>query len=685
MLQRAPFFRLLLALCIGIILYQYIHIWAVLPILIFIVSVIVAIIPLFLKSTEHTFSFNWISGIGFMLSLSALGYGLCQYSEQQNRFTAFREKGLFQAQVISSPIEKKRSYQCKIKLKQQLIHSSTIKKVTGNAIIYFQKDSLVEHLHYGDNILIYTEFKSPDGIQNPNGFDYAKYLKRQGILATAYVSTEDWKISSKEAPFSLIRSANSLRNRLLNTYRRFKISGDEFAVLAALTLGYTDELETAVIKSYSATGAMHILSVSGLHVGIVFFVISFLLKFLDKKARTKLIKSIFIILFLWIYAFITGLSPAVMRAAFMFSAVSLAQCLNRKSNIYNTIFLSAFIMLIINPNSLFNVGFQLSYAAVISIVFFQPPISKWFLAKHKVSKWIWDLVAVSLAAQLGTAPFVLYYFYQFPNFFLLTNLVAIPLSTLVIYLAIALQFLSFIPYISGVIAFVLKWSVWLMNFLIAWINNLPWSVSHISLDYRQLIFSFVALFFIIGYFYNRKFPVLLMGLISLLLVTATFTVQKVKSLSQSKMVVFSDSRTAVINFISRGENYVYTTDTLQAEKIAGNFWRCNLLDKPIFEKNSRWTNNNFVSWCGYKIFIITDNTLKNKTSDKPIVVDYLIITNKVKPKIESILSCVTPKSIIVDKSISIWYTNHIEEICTANKIAFYSVAKNGAFVLNIKP
>ncbi|MGC3977098.1 MAG: ComEC/Rec2 family competence protein [Paludibacteraceae bacterium] len=438
-------------------------------------------------------------------------------------------------------------------------------------------------------------------------------------------------------------------------------------------------------KSYSATGAMHILSVSGLHVGIVYAVIAFLLRFLDKKRRTKIFKAVIIILFLWIYAFITGLSPAVMRAAFMFSFVSLATCFERKSQIYNTIFASAFLMLLIQPNSLFNIGFQLSYAAVLSIVFFQPGISKWIFPRNKIAKWTWDLVAVSVAAQLGTAPFTLYYFHQFPNFFLLTNIIAIPLSSIIIYLAIALLLLSFVPLLSTFIALLLKWSLWLMNSSIVFIQELPFSVSYLSLDYRQLIFSFVALFFVVFFFYNKKFSLLIVGLCSILVVTSIFFYQKYTNLRTAQFIVFSDSRVPIINFIFQEENYVFTTDSLHAEKIADSFWKSKMLNNPTYLNKNQWFESGFCCFYGKRIFILTDNTLKNKTTENPLPIDYLVITNKTKPKIEHILACMQPKTVIVDKCISAWYTNHIKEVCRQNKTAFYIVAENGAFVLNLNP
>lgn len=683
-LQRTPFFRLTLALIAGIATYPFIPLSNDWLIALAVIGAIGVVVSWTIKSSVTLFKYRWTFGAGVFLLLFALGQGLSRNFETKNQFSAIGEKSVYHVELISAPVEKANSYQCKVKLLEKF---DTVypEKAFGKAMIYLQKDTAVKSLRLGDNLLLSAEFKTPDGVQNPDGFDYAAYLKRQGILAMAYVPSENWQKSTAPPNGSLYRLADISRNHLLDIFRRFGIKGDEFAVLAALTLGYTDELQTAVIKSYSATGAMHILSVSGLHVGIVFAVIAFLLRFMEKRRRTNILRAVIIILFLWIYAFITGLSPAVTRAAFMFSFVALATCLERKSQIYNTVFMSAFLMLLLNPNVLFNIGFQLSYSAVLSIVFFQPTISKLLYIKNKLGKWTWDLVAVSVAAQLGTAPFTLYYFHQFPNFFLLTNLVAIPLSTLVIYLAIALLVIFKIPLLSTLVAYLLNGALWLMNFLIVQIQELPFSVSYISLDYRQLIFAFVALFFIIGYFYYKKFPALAVGLCSLLAVTSLYFYQKHKILTTNKMIVFSDSRVQIINFISHGENYVFTTDTAHAEKTAGNFWKTNLLENPVYLRENQWFADGFAFFGNKRIYILTDNSLKNKAKETPLSLDYLIISNKSKPKMESILACVQPKTVVVDKSISAWYTNHIKEVCQLYKIGFYSVAEKGAFVLDFTP
>lgn len=641
------------------------------------------VLTFILQNKVASFRYRWGFGASVACFLIVVGYGSCVIFQERHSFNELNEKAIYEVELCSAPIEKARSFVCKVELKQKFDSAKAI-KCSGFANLYLQKDSAASQLLMGDRLLVETEFQLPDGVQNPDGFDYSTYLKRHGIGATAYVSSEKWEKLSSNSSFSFSRLADQSRRYLLNIYRKFDITGDEFAVLAALTLGYTDALQPDLLKSYSATGATHILSVSGLHVGIVYAVIFFLLGFLNKTKRQKIVRVVITTLFIWMYAILTGLSPAVLRAAMMMTFIAIGTCLDRESQIYNTILLSAFFLLLFNPNLLFDIGFQLSYVAVISIVFFQPKISKLIYVKHKPLKWLWDLTAVSIAAQIGTFPFILYYFHQFPNYFLLTNYVAIPISTVIIYLAIALLFLSKIPVISTVIAFLLKWSLWLMNWLIAAIQNLPGSISVISVDGLQLVLVFAFIIAMTAFFYHKRFSSLTLALVSLLLVLGIYNYRKYNSLNESKMIVFADSRVPIVNFIDRGNNYVFTTDRSQAEKTASSFWKSNLLKKPVYLTNqNRWFVDDFVSFKNKRILILKDDFLKNKRTEKPLELDYLILSNKIKPKMEEILACVQPKKVIIDKSISKGYTNYIKRVCKQQGIQYYSIAENGAYVVNL--
>lgn len=680
-LQRTPFFRLLLPLILGIIVYQYVDFqhWGLYAM--FFLAIVLMVLPFVIRIPKRQFQFRWLFGCGIFLFLFVLVYFLSGEREKENVFQRLNSKGIYRIELSAAPIEKAKSYLCKVDVIQYFDSTGWV-TTRGKAILYLQKDSAASKLLFGDRLMLEAKFSPPERALNPDGFDYAAYLKRQGVGAVCYVPSGSWRMTDRDMGFSIQRQADICRNYLLNIYREFHIEGDEFAVLAALTLGYTDALQPDLRASYSATGAMHILSVSGMHVGVVYVVMAFLLSFLNKNQRQKVIKTIFISLFLWGYAFLSGLSPAVVRATLMFSFVAIATCFERKSQIYNTIFMSAFFMLLYNPNFLFDVGFQLSYSAVLSIIFFQPIIGKLYIANNKYSKAVWDLFSVSLAAQLGTMPFTLYYFQQFPNYFLLTNFVAIPLSTIVIYLAMALLMTSFVPYLSAVVAFLLKWSLWLLNFLIVWVQNLPYSLSHISLDIRQTIVVFLAIFCFSAYFFYKKFSALVVGL-SAVLLACVFNLQtNYQTMTSKRMIVFAGQKNTHVNFIDRNQNYVFTTDSAELNRIAKSFWQNQKLEKPHYIHHNEWFLDGVSSFEGSRILILSNDFLRKQTFSEPLKLDYLIIGRGLKPKIEQVLECLHPRKIIVDKTISDWYRQSIKRACQTRNIAFYSVAEEGAYVLN---
>ena len=681
-LQRTPFFRLLLPFMIGIIFYQFAELFQWSLYAMFGLSGILILLSYIIRVPKLQFQFRWLFGCGIFLFMVALAYSLSFQREKADKFDHLHKKGVYRVELTSAPIEKAKSYLCKVDVLQFL--DSTWKPAHGQAILYFQKDKMASKLLFGDRLLVEAEFTTPEKALNPDGFDYAAYLKRQGVGATCYISSGSWQMTDRNTGFSIRREADKWRNYLLDVYRKFNTQGDEFAVLAALTLGYTDDLQPDLRASYSATGAMHILSVSGMHVGVVYIVMAFLLGFLNKTQRQKVFKTIFIMLFLWAYAFLSGLSAAVIRATLMFTFVALATCFERKSQIYNTIFMSMLVMLLYNPDFLYDVGFQLSYAAVLSIIFFQPIVDKLYNPTNKFSKFGWEMFSVSIAAQLGTTPFTLYYFQQFPNYFLLTNFIAIPLSSLVIYLAIGLLLVSFVPYLSDAVAYLLKWSLWILNHFIVWIQNLPYSVWHISLDIKQTIVLFLAIFCFSGYYFNRKFAPLIIGLGSLF-VACLFNLQtNYQTLTTKRMIVYAGQKNTHVNFINRNKSSVYSTDSVELVKIAKAFWQNQKLEKPHYLHSNEWFSDGFAYYEGSRILILTQDFLKKKTTNLPLELDYLILGNRLKPKIEQILDCVHPRKIILDKTISKWYAENIRQVCVSRRIGFYSVADQGAYILNIK-
>jgi len=681
-LQRTPFLRLLLPFIIGILLYQYVEFLHGVLYGLFCITFVLFLLSYGFHTPKRQFQFRWLFGSGVFVFMLSLAYSLCVENEKSSVFDHLNQKGIYRIEIISPPVEKIKSYQCTVNLLGSF--DSSWKPSHGKAILYIQKDKPASKLLFGDRLLVETEFATPEKAMNPDGFDYAAYLHRQGIGATCYIPSGKWQLTDRNNSFSIRRTSDKCRNYLLDVYRRFHIQGDEFAVLAAVTLGYTNDLQPDLRSGFAAAGVMHILALSGLHIGIVYVVIAFLLGFLNKTQRQKVIKSLIIMLFLWGFAFLTGLSTSVIRATLMFSFITIASCFRRKSQIYNTLFMSMLVMLLVNPNYLYDVGYQLSYAAVLSIIFFKPVLDKIYNPTNNFTKFAWNTFSVSLVAQIGTTPFTLYYFQQFPNYFLITNIVAVPMATLIIYLAMGLLFSSFVPYIPVWIGFLLNRTVWLLNYVMSSIQKIPYSVSHISLDIRQSFVLFLAIFCFSAYYLNRKIVPLMIGLASVLL-TCVFNIQvNYHTLTTKRMIVYAGMKNTHISFINGNKNYVFTTDSLEIKKIAKTFWQNQKLETPEYLHNNNWFNDGFACFEDSKILILTQNYLNKQNSSAPIELDYLIIGNHLKPKMEQILQCVHPRKIIIDNSISKWYTENIKQFCISRKIKYYSLAEKGAYIQYIK-
>ncbi len=681
-LQRTPFFRLLLPLIVGIVFYQYIELYVWSQFILIVLSFVFILLDFFIHKSKYQFQFRWLSGCGIFFFLFFVGYFLSEQYDKRITFQNLGKEGVFEVELTENPIEKENSFLCRIKT-LQFIEENNPKSSSGKALIYIQKSSLASTLTSGDQLLLRTKFTQPDGALNPFGFDYRTYLKRQGIVGTAYISTENWQKSSANPYFSIMRFSEQMQKKLLAIYKKFGITGDEYAVLSALTLGSKDALNPELRQNYTTSGGMHILAVSGLHVGVIFLVLGFLLSFLNKKPSLKILKTILIVLFLWMYAFITGLPPSVIRSTIMFSMIAIGTGLERKSLIYNTIFASAFGMLLYNPNFLYDVGFQLSYSAVISIVYFQPKISKWFNPKTKALKWAWDLTAVSLAAQIGTAPYALFYFHQFANYFFLTNFVAIPFASFIIYTAVALFILSPVPYISVGVAFVLEWLLRILNYCIQFIHDIPHSLTITTINSFQVFLIFASVFVFMFYIENKKYRYVF-GI--LILINSFFILNlfnNYNTLKARQIIVYSDNSNTHIDFIKGKNHSVFTTDSLALMKTVQSFWINKKLNNPQNISQNELFSNGFFLFQGKRICILTDMFLKNKTTENAFKIDYLIIGNKLKPKIKQILECVSPRKIIVDKSISKWYAEQIKQTCLERKIDFYSVAEHGVYILNI--
>ena len=344
-------------------------------------------------------------------------------------------------------------------------------------------------LKYGDELIIPAKLSVIPAALNPNEFDYKAWLATQNLYHQTYLKPQEIVKLPTNSGNRLIRFAFDLRAEQVAIYRKLIKNDDAFAVASTLILGYRADLSSQMLNIYSKTGTIHALSVSGMHVALVYLVLNQLLYFLNRKQATRIIKTTLILSLIWFYTLLTGFSPSVLRAAIMISVFIIAKLFNRNTNSYNIIAFAAFCLLLYNPLLLWDVGFQLSFMAVIGLIYLQPKIEGWLYVKNPWLNKIWSTIAMSLAAQLATYPFSVYYFHQFPLYFLFSNLFITLPTALIMYIG-----LSILLFKLDCLGPTLEWLIDFTNRGLDQIAHLPFAgISAIWLSKTELVLLCFAL------------------------------------------------------------------------------------------------------------------------------------------------------------------------------------------------
>ena len=345
---------------------------------------------------------------------------------------------------------------------------------TRKKILFFAQTQ--NNIHVNDVLFVSTSLSPILNKNNPGDFDMKLYWEGKGVREMCFFQNDDFKYLDKLESSWFERFMNSLSSNFSKALENH-LSGTELAIAKALVLGDKSLLDGETRNSFTATGAMHVLAVSGLHIGLILQLFLEFAKLFSKYiSRKSAILTIVVIL--WIYALLTGFSPSVIRAVFMFSVLTVSQLFGKNYNAMNNLFFTAFILLLFQPMFLFDIGFQLSYLAMVGIFLFNQTVTNWFTFKNKIANYIWQGTAVGFAAQFMTAPLTLYYFHQFPNYFALANIGLMAFSGAILGLGIALFIIEFIPILNAIVAFLLFLSVYLMFQFIVWVEHLPGVVAY---------------------------------------------------------------------------------------------------------------------------------------------------------------------------------------------------------------
>ncbi len=517
--------------------------------------------------------------------------------EIYNTKPAFIENGNYTATVLEKPQEKRNSYKSIIKL-STIKNNTTISQTNEKILVYFEKHNSVKELKPGDNIIFSTAPQQIKNYGNPFEFDYKKYLERKKIYRQLYLSKNSWKYAETTSKPTLTILAEQFREKLLEIYRSQKLGKNELEILSALTLGYKRELDPETKRVFSASGAMHILAVSGLHVGIVFWMIALLFGFLRKQKTGRLIFVIISIVLLWSYAFITGLSPSVMRASTMFTIFVIGENISRKPNSYNSLAASAMFLLLFNPNNLFEVGFQLSYSAVFGILYLQPKLSNLITVNNKFLKFFWTLLTVSIAAQISTFPLTTFYFNQFPIYFWITNLFIIPAIMVLIPLGISLLIVAKIPILSTLISTVLQFIIKWCYIILSQIEQFPYSIHETSVHPIQLIFLLGALFSLYLFLKSYHVKFLKLILIFILIISISSFILQKQTNRTTEIIIYNNPENPTIQLIRGKTNFIISEQKLKnPSNISNSIKNTNLnlrLNRATFYTLNNSAKNKFL-------------------------------------------------------------------------------------------
>ena len=691
--KKAPFIRLLLPLVAGIILQWYIQI-SVVVIITALISFSISFLLFLLLPIALRFKLQVLQG--FIIHLLLTSFGLLITWQKDVRHNDnwygnhYRDSSYLVVRIDEPLIEKTKSYKADGYV-ESVIQNDTSIPCKGKLLLYFSKDSFKNELEYGDRILIHKNLQAIKNSGNPGAFNYQRYAAFQQTFHNVFLKEKDWKeMEGKSENTSILwQFIFNAREYVLSVLRkRVEADKDELGIAEALLIGYTNDLDKDLVQAYSNTGVVHIIAISGMHLGLIYVLLVWLFARIPLINKSKLLQVILILGCLWLFSLLTGAAASVLRSAVMFTFITLGKSFFKQTSIYNSLAASAFVMLCYNPYFLWDVGFQLSYLAVVGIIAFQKPIYNCLYIKNKWVNKLWQLVAISLAAQLLTFPICIYYFHQFPNLFLITNIIAVPLSGIILYAEIALIALSWIPFAGVYLGKLVAGLVWLMNKIILWVNELSFAVWD---KIPATVFSTWLLYAVViglsAWLINKNKKYFQFGMICFFAFVVLHTHNSWQIINQQKLIVYNVPQHQAIDFVS-GTNYQFVGDSILSED--GLLQNFHLKPGRIaFQLTNRkdtlndiFQNKIFYQFQNKRIVIINKPVIIEALQQK-IDVDLVIISKNPRLYIYQLAAVFNCKQFVFDASNPLWKIEKWQKECEVLHLPNHSIPGQGAFVYDI--
>lgn len=683
--HRAPVARLVIPFIAGIIAALFI---SVSPLTLWILlGAGAASTAFFALAYSHliNFSFSTIPGVVINFTLLVAGMLAVHYSDATNHAGHIIHKKGYDAvlvRLLENPEEKAKTWRATA-MAEKVFYDGKEETAKGKIIVYLNKNGCDSTLTYGDYLLVNKAPESIAGPLNPGEFDYKQWLERQNIYAQVFVQKNEYIKTGENITNPLYSIAFRLRENFDKILQKNIPDSITYGVAAALILGQRNHLDEEITGAFANTGTIHVLAVSGLHVAVLFYIISFLLGFTRRFKHGTLIKVFIGLCILWIYAVITGLSPSVVRSAIMFSFVAAGEAFNRKTSIYNSLAASALFMLALDANVLYNIGFQLSYLAVLGIVVMQEPLYKLLNFRRWLPDKIWQLTTVSLAAQVATFPLGIYYFHQFPNYFLISNLIIVPLSTIAMCVGVALFVLSPIPFLASIAGWLLDFLLKACIFIVQAIENSPFSYSgshYLSIAGCALVYA--AIVFILFYFATKKYSQLALALGCCIGLAALALWRGYTTYRHREFTVYAlPNGQKALSYIEKNTAYLLADSLITKDskifrqKINPHFILANVKTiQPIGDSINTGNfavKNDFIALGNKRILLADTNTPLSKISN--IYWDYVIASHNINPvKLQA-------ERVVVDNTNSRFAIGRWQQEAEKYNFKTYIISRQGAF------
>ena len=687
--KQIPFIRLIIPLMIGIVCQWYL-VFSLRQLFIFTIATSLILVIYFLLSFSKKYIYRWLQGVGFNLLFFVLGMSLIYTNDIRNQpdwIGRYDNDSVAVLVTLQEPlVEKTKSYKALARIESVKVHGEW-KTAKGNMLIYLSKDSLEPNLKYGSQLLFIKPLQPIQNAGNPGSFDYQQYCAFQDIYHQAFLKSSDYAILASTHINGFKKWLFDVRNSVIRTLRKYITKEDEAAVAEALLIGYRDDLDKELVQAYSNTGVVHIIAISGLHLGMIYGALVFLLNPFRRTKWIRWCKPLIILGVLWIFTLLAGGVPSILRSAVMFTFIVIGETLDRKSSIYNTLASSAFVMLCINPFFLWDIGFQLSYTAVVSIVLFSHPVYNWFFIQNMSLNFLWKLSSVTISAQILTLPIIFYSFHQFPNYFLITNCVIVPLSSIILFAELLLLIVSFIPVVAKFVGLITTWFLSFMNGFIESINRLPYAVYEgIQNSLSETILPYVFIVAVCYFFMTQNKAAIFIAGISLLLFSTEEAYHTIQTKQQEKVVIYNIPKYNAIDFIA-AEDFTFVGDTILLEDAyLRNF---HLKPSRTFFKveetrglKDLYVSLPFIYFKGKKI-LLYDKPYKFNYPAK-MGLDMVVIAHNPALKIADLTHTFDCKQYVIDGSNSMWKTKQWKKDCDSLHLPCHSTTDKGAFILNIE-